>query len=259
MKNIEMDDNLDLVSIVIPVYNSEHYIKETINTVQMQTYSNWELVLVNDCSTDSSKKTIEECIKGDSRIKLINLQKNSGAAVARNTGIKYANGKYLAFLDADDLWKKDKLKIQLEFMNKNNYAFTFTGYEFANENGIGNGKIVNVPEKINYRQALKNTTIWTSTVILNIEELGKELIKMPNLKRGQDTATWWKILKTGITAYGLNENLSLYRRSNNTLSSNKIKALKRTWNLYRNVEYLNIFYSSYNFCWYCFNAVRRRI
>ena len=163
-------------------------------------------------------------------------------------------------MDADDLWNKDKLKRQVEFMKNNNCVFSFTGYEFANEDGIGNGKIVTVPFKINYKQALKNTTIWTSTVMFDIKKLGgRELIKMPNVRRGQDTATWWKVLKTGIDAYGLNETLSLYRRSNNTLSSNKIKALKRTWNLYRNVEKLSIFTSVYNFCWYCLNAVKRRV
>lgn len=254
MENIE-----ELVSIIVPVYNAEKFLRDTIKTVQEQTYKNWELLLVNDCSTDNSVNIIQEYSKEDKRIKLINLENNSGAAIARNTGIENANGKYVAFLDSDDLWHKEKLKKQINFMKENKYEFTFTGYEFADEEGNKLGKIVNVPQSINYKQALKNTTIFTSTVILDVQKLGKELIKMPNVRRGQDTATWWKILKTGITAYGLNENLSIYRRSANTLSSNKIKALKRTWNLYRNVEHLNLFYSLYNFCWYCFNAVRRRV
>ncbi len=249
----------ELVSIVVPVYNSEKFIKETINSIKQQTYENWELLLVNDCSTDNSEKIINEQKNKDSRIKLISLEKNSGAAISRNTGIKEAKGKYIAFIDSDDLWKKDKLEKQIKFMEENDYEFTFTSYEFADENGKGNGKIVNVPEKINYKQALKNTTIWTSTVIFNVDKLGKDLISMPNVRRGQDTATWWKVLKTGVYAYGLTENLSLYRRSNETLSSNKITALKRTWNLYRNVEKLPLFQSLYNFCWYCFNAVRRRV
>lgn len=249
----------ELVSIVVPVFNSEKFIKKTIQTVESQTYHNWELILVNDCSTDNSEQIIREYEKKDERIKLINLETNSGAAIARNTGMKNAKGKYIAFLDADDLWKKEKLEKQIKFMQENNYDFTFTGYEFADENGNNLGKIVNIPKKINYKQALKNTTIFTSTVIFNVNNLGKELISMPNVRRGQDTATWWKVLKTGVIAYGLNESLSLYRRSNNTLSSNKIKALKRTWNLYRNVENLPFLTSLYNFCWYCFNAVKRRI
>ena len=249
----------ELVSIVTPVYNSEKFISETIQTVKNQTYQNWELLLVNDYSTDNSENVIREYEKQDDRIKLINLEKNSGAAIARNTGIKKAKGKYIAFLDSDDLWDKQKLEKQVNFMKENNHEFTFTSYEFADESGKGNGKVVHVPLKINYKQALKNTTIWTSTVIFDVEKLGKDLISMPNVRRGQDTATWWKVLKTGIVAYGINESLSFYRRSNNTLSSNKIKALKRTWNLYRNVEKLSFFTSLYNFCWYCFNAVKRRI
>ena len=249
----------ELVSIVVPVYNSEKFIKETVETVKAQDYQNWELLLVNDCSTDNSKEEIKKYEKEDNRIRLIDLKENSGAAIARNTGMKEAQGKYIAFLDADDLWENTKLKKQIEFMQKDDYEFTYTGYEFADENGNKLGKVVKVPEKINYKQALKNTTIFTSTVMFNVDKLGKELISMPNVRRGQDTATWWKVLKTGIIAYGLQESLSMYRRSNNTLSSNKIKALKRTWNLYRNVENLSFFSSLYNFVWYCFNAVKRRI
>lgn len=248
-----------LVSIIVPVYNSEKFINDTIQTVKEQMYKNWELLLVNDCSTDNSENIIKKYVIEDNRIKLINLEKNSGAAIARNTGIESAKGKYIAFLDADDLWKNEKLEKQIKFMEENNYDFTFTGYEFADESGNKLDKIVNVPRQLNYKQALKNTTIFTSTVIFNADNLGKDLISMPNVRRGQDTATWWKVLKTGIIAYGLNETLSLYRRSSNTLSSNKMKALKRTWNLYRNVEKLPLFTSLYNFCWYCFNAVKRRV
>lgn len=249
----------DLVSIIVPVYKAEKFLKDTIQTVQDQTYSNWELIFINDCSPDNSVEIIENEIKKEQKIKLINLKENSGAAIARNTGIEEAKGKYIAFLDADDLWNKEKLEKQIKFMKEKDCAFSFTGYEFANENGKGNGKIVKVPETINYKQALKNTTIWTSTVIFDVQKLGKELIKMPKVKRGQDTATWWKVLKQIECAYGLNEVLSYYRRTNESLSANKIKALKRTWNLYRNVEHLNVFYSFYNFCWYVFNAIRRRI
>lgn len=250
-------DNEDLVSIIVPVYNAEEFINDTIKTVQDQTYKNWELIMIDDCSTDRSTEQILK-YKSD-KIKLIKLKKNSGAAICRNTGMKEAKGRYIAFLDADDLWKKEKLEVQLEFMKDKKCAFSFTGYEFADKDGVGNGKIVKVPEKINYKQALKNTTIWTSTVMFNMNKLKKEDIYMPDVKRGQDTATWWKVLKTGVEAYGLNKNLSIYRRSTGTLSSNKFKALKRTWDLYRNVERLNIFYSLYNFLWYCFNAARRRI
>lgn len=251
--------NDDLVSIIVPVYNAEKFIKDTIKTVLNQTYKNWELLLINDCSYDNSTNIIEDYRKNDKRIHLINLEKNSGAAIARNTGIDNAKGRYIAFLDADDLWNEKKLEKQLNFIKDNNYEFTYTSYEFADEQGNRNGKIVIVPKQINYKQALKNTTIFTSTVIFDVKELGKELIKMPDVKRGQDTATWWKILKTGIVAHGLQESLSVYRRSSNTLSSNKIKALRRTWNLYRKVEKMNVVKSIYYFIPYIFNAIKRRL
>lgn len=247
----------ELVSIIVPLYNASKFIDDTINTVLNQTYENWELLFINDCSTDDSIKIIKKY--KDNRIKIINNKENSGAAISRNVGIKASKGRYICFLDADDLWKEEKLQKQIDFMRKNNCAFSFTGYEFALENGIPNGKKVFVPNKINYKQALKNTTIWTSTVMLDMKKLDKDDIYMPNVRRGQDTATWWKILKKVDYAYGLNDILSFYRRTNTSLSSNKITALKRTWNLYRNIEHLNIVYSIYNFIFYVFNAIRRRI
>lgn len=253
-----MKENSDLVSIIIPVYNSEKFIKETIKTVQNQTYKNWELILVNDCSTDNSKKIIEEEIKKDNKIKLINLKENSGVAIARNTGIDNAKGKYIAFLDSDDLWNEEKLKKQIDFMKEKQCNFSFTGYEFADKNGKGNGNIVRVPEKINYKKALKNTIIWTSTVVFYISNLSKEDIYMPNVK-SEDTATWWKVLKNIEYAYGLDQNLSLYRRTKGTLSSNKFEAIKRIWNLYRKVEDFNIVYSMYNFIFYMINTIKKRL
>ena len=247
----------DLISIIVPVYNAEKFIDETINTVLDQTYTNWELLLVNDCSTDNSVDIIKKF--KDKRIKLINNKVNSKAAISRNNGIKKAKGKYICFLDADDKWDKQKLVKQINFMKEKDCAFSFTSYEFADEKCIPNGKKVIVPETINYKQALKNTTIWTSTVMFDMNKLSKEDIYMPNVARGQDTATWWKVLKKVNYAYGLKDVLSFYRRSEGTLSSNKFEAIKRTWNLYRNVEHLNIFSSSYNFIWYCFNAVKRRV
>ncbi len=247
----------DLVSIIIPVYNAEKFIEETIQTVLDQTYLNWELILVNDCSTDKSVKKIKKFLD-DPRIKLINNKINSKAAVSRNNGIKAANGRYICFIDADDKWNKYKISKQVRFMKHNKCSFSFTGYEFANEKCIPNGKKVFVPEKLSYNQALKNTTIWTSTVMFDMTKLTKEDIYMPNVK-SEDTACWWSILKKVDYAYGLNEILSYYRRSEGTLSSNKFEAIKRIWNLYRNVEHLNIFKSIYCFFWYAFRAVIRRV
>lgn len=251
--------NDKLVSIIIPVYNASHFLEETINSIQEQTYSNWEAIFIDDCSSDNSYDIIKQYQKNDKRIKVIKNKINNGVAISRNNGIDYAKGEYLCFLDADDKWHPKKLEKQINFMQELNCEFSFTGYQFANEKCTPNGKIVLVPNKINYKQALKNTTIWTSTVMFDMGKLTKDDIYMPNIKRGQDTATWWKVLKKIEYAYGLNEVLSYYRRTNNSLSANKLTALKRTWNLYRNVENLNILSSFYNFCWYCFNAVRRRV
>ena len=163
----------------------------------------------------------------------------------------------MAFLDADDLWSSDKLEKQLAFMEEEQAAFGFTGYEFADENGRGTGKVVKVPETLVYKQALQNTTIFTSTVIFDTEKIKKENLEMPIIK-SEDTALWFRVLRTGITAYGLNENLVRYRRVSGSLSSNKLEALRRIWNLYRN-EGMGILSSAWHFCFWAVRAVRRRM
>ncbi|MBO4902144.1 MAG: glycosyltransferase family 2 protein [Lachnospiraceae bacterium] len=251
-----------MVSIVIPVYNASAYIADTILSVKSQTYTDWELLLVDDGSTDNSLSIMQELAadlnKEKERVHIIELGGNSKAAKARNAGIKAAAGRYLAFLDADDLWDPEKLKKQVAMMRENDCAFSFTGYEFADEDGIGVQKIVHVPQKINYRRAVKNTTIFTSTVMFDLTKLSKEEVEMPDVP-SEDTATWWKVLKIVPYAYGLDEDLTLYRRSGATLSSNKIEAVKRTWNLYRNVEHFGPVKSAYCFCCYLIHAIIRRM
>lgn len=248
-----------LVSIVVPVYNAEKFLADTIGSVQTQTYDNWELLLVDDCSSDKSVGIIEKYQKDDKRIKLISMKHNSGAALSRNAGIDKATGQYLAFLDADDLWAKNKLETQIAFMQKNDYAFTYTDYEFADESGISTGKRVVVPSSITYRKALKNHIIWTSTVIVDLMKVSKDIASMPDVRRGQDAATWWKILRHVGSAYGINEVLSFYRRTTASLSANKLKAMKRTWYLFTKVEKLGLVKSAYNFMWYGYNAVKKRV
>lgn len=245
-----------LVSIIIPVFNGEKVILETINSIWQQTYKNWEAIIVDDVSTDGTRELLKK-VKSR-KIRVIKLRKNGGAAKARNRGIKEAKGDFICFLDADDLWHPEKLEKQVAFMKDREAAFSFTGYEFADENGVGNGKVVHVPETITYKQALKNTTIWTSTVMFDMRKLGKSEIYMPDVK-SEDTATWWNVLKVVERADGLDEILSFYRRGGKTLSSNKLVAIGRIWNLYRNYEKLNLLDSSANFVWYAVNAVRRRV
>ncbi len=254
--------NEDLVSIVIPVYNASRFISDTILSVKSQTYTNWELIAVDDGSTDNSLSIMqtlaEELNTERERFRIFELGGNQKAAKARNRGASEAKGRYLAFLDADDLWDPAKLEKQVAMMRDLDCAFSFTGYEFADEDGIGVQKIVHVPEKINYRKAVKNTTIFTSTVMFDLTKLSKEDIEMPDVP-SEDTATWWKVLKKIPYAYGLDEDLTLYRRGGATLSSNKREAVRRTWNLYRNVEHFGIVRSAWCFCWYLFHAVMRRI
>ncbi len=245
------------VSVIVPVYNAQDYIADTIRSVTGQSYSDLELILVDDSSVDGSVSIIREYLCDD-RIKLISNDDRKGAAGARNTGIAYATGRYVAFLDSDDLWAADKLAVQIAFMKEKDAAFSFTGYEFADERGKGTGKIVRVPGTITYHEALQNTTIFTSTVMFDMEKLDRKDIMMPYVK-SEDTATWWRLLRCGTKAYGLDKSLTLYRRAGVSLSSNKIEAIRRIWNLYRNVEHLNIIYSAYCFCGWAYRAVARRV
>lgn len=250
----------DLISIIVPVYNVEKYIRETMDCVRAQTYENWELLLVEDCGTDKTVEVIEQYLqeKADGRIRLIRQASNMGAAKSRNRGLAEAQGRYIAYLDADDLWVPEKLEKELRFMQEKGVAFAFTGYEFADADGVGTGKIVRVPETLNYKQALSNTTIFTTTVMFDTEKISKDLLEMPIIK-SEDTALWYKVLRNGYTAYGLDENLVKYRRVGKSLSSNKLEALRRIWNLYRKAEGLSVMRSAYHFCFWAVNAVRRRV
>ena len=250
----------ELISIIVPVYNAENFIQETIDCVLAQTYPDWELLLVEDCGSDRSVEVITQYVgeKQESRIRLIRQPSNQGAARARNRGLKEAKGRYIAYLDADDLWMPEKLELELAFLKEKDAAFVFTGYEFADENGRGMGKVVHVPETLSYRQALSNTTIFTTTVMFDTEKIPKEQLGMPEIK-SEDTALWWKVLRNGYTAYGLDENLALYRRPGRSLSSNKLEALRRIWNLYRKAEGMSVASSAWHFCFWAVRAVRRRV
>ena len=194
-----------LVSIITPVYNAEKFIRETIESVQNQTYTNWEMLLINDCSTDSSAEIIKEKAAEDSRIKYIELDKNSGAAITRNTGISKAQGRYIAFLDSDDIWKSDKLDKQLALIREKDIGFCFTSYRYVMQDGVPTNKVARAPEKIDYNGLLKNTIIGCSTVLIDREVMGD--FRMTNVRRGQDTATWLQLLKRTEYAYGIYEDL----------------------------------------------------
>lgn len=252
------DKNRDMVSIVIPVHNAEPYIAKTIRSILTQTVSNYEVLLVDDASTDGSLEKIR--LIQDKRLKVLKAHPEHavGAAAARNCGIEASEGRYLAFLDADDLWHPKKLEKTLAYMKKRDAAFVFTGYEFGDQNGRGIGKIVHVPEVLDYEHALSRTVIFTSTVLFDLTKIDKELIRMPQVK-SEDTATWWKILRAGYLAYGLDENLTIYRRAGKSLSSNKLEAVRRIWNLYRLQEDMSFLKRLRCFVGWAVGAVYRRL
>ncbi len=248
-----------MVSIVVPVYNAANYIEKTIEMVCRQTYKDWELILVDDASRDESAQVIENYIKNQGkRIRLIRKKVNQGAAEARNTGIDASSGRYIAFLDADDVWNPEKLEKQVAYMERTGAAFCFHAYEFGDENANPTGKIVHVPEKLKYKQALSRTIIFTTTVMFDTEKIDMEIIHMPNVP-SEDTATWWRILKSGFVAYGLDENLAIYRRPPKSLSSNKFQAIGRIWFLYRNICGLSVAESLFYFGGWAVRATLRRL
>lgn len=263
---VSSTENEELVSIIIPVHNAENFIRDTIDCVRAQTLRNWELLLIEDGSTDHTMDVmtayLDDLKDGRIRVKQRRIsspeEKTFGAARARNLGISLAKGRYIAYLDADDRWRADKLEKELAFLREKEAGFVFTGYEFGDENAEGTGKVVHVPETLNYRQALANTTIFTSTVMLDTEKIEKALIEMPYIK-SEDTASWWKILKTGVTACGLDENLVIYRRAGKSLSSNKVEALRRIWNLYRKAAGLSVWASICHFVPWAYRAIKRRV
>lgn len=223
-----------LVSIITPSYKSAKFISQTIESVLAQTYQNWEMIIVDDFSNDNSNEIIEGYIKENSRISLIKLEKNSGPAVARNRAIEEAKGRYVAFLDADDLWLPQKLEKQLTFMYENDVAFTYSSYETMSENGVRIKKGMYTPLKITYKDLLKSNHIGCLTAIYDVEKVGK--VFMPQINKRQDYGLWLKILRKTGFAYGLKEPLAVYRIVSNSVSSNKFKLLKYHYRLFTEFE-----------------------
>ncbi|MBR3734445.1 MAG: glycosyltransferase family 2 protein [Lachnospiraceae bacterium] len=246
------------VSIVMPVHNAEAVLEETVRSVLEQSFGDYELIMVEDNSSDGSLRLMRRLAEEDKRIRVLVNDGEHGAALARNLGIKAAAGRYLTYLDADDIWRKDKLKKTLRFMKERGASFVFTAYEFGDENAKGTGRVVHVPPVLDYAHALTRTIIFTSTVMLDLEKLGKKKVLMPPVP-SEDTASWWRILRSGTDAYGLDENLVIYRRAGKSLSSNKMVAVKRIWYLYRKQARLSIPRSMLCMFGWGWRALARRI
>ncbi len=252
-----MEENKPLISVITPAYNAERFIGEAIESVQKQTYANWEMVIVDDCSTDGTVRIVEEYRKKDPRIKLYRLEKNSGSAVARNTAMEHAKGRYIAFLDSDDRWLPEKLEKQLRFMQEKDIAFSFTTYVRMLEDGTRTRALSNTPEVVGYDDLMKRCVIGCLTVMLDRDKIGH--LKMVNIRTRQDYVYWLTITKKGFLAYGLPEVLAEYRLVDNSISSNKWKAAKRNWYVFRKIEKQSLLKSIWYFAHYAILSIRDMI
>ena len=249
--------SMDMVSIIIPAYNSARHISGTIESVLAQTYQDWEMLIVDDGSSDHTVPIVREYARQDPRIRLIPLYQHMGAAESRNTAIRTARGRYIAFLDSDDLWHPEKLQRQLNFMKRHNYAFSFTSYQRIKGKKPRMLNVIKAPHHVDYRRYLKNTIIGTLTVIIDRHKTGS--FEMPNIRSSHDMALWCDILKRGFIAYGLSETLAYYRIMPGSNTAQKFRAAKDVWSVYRNIEKMRLLPSIWNFLFYAFNATRKRI
>ena len=250
--------NNNLVSIIIPVYNSSKYIEETIKSINVQTYTNYEAIFIDDCSVDNSVHIIEKYKQINPKIKLIKLKRHLGVSRARNIGIRRAKGRYLTFLDSDDIWINNKLEEQIKYIQKNNVEFIYSSFRYINDNGTKVSKKINVKPKLSYKEALLDTRILTTTTMIDLNKIPKRYCYMPDIMN-EDVAVWWRILKKGYIAYAQNNVLAYYRKSKNSRSSRKIITIFYRWKLYRKIEKLSLVKSIYCFVNYLSNAIIKRI
>ncbi|WP_289127823.1 glycosyltransferase family 2 protein [uncultured Clostridium sp.] len=234
----------DLISIITPTYNCGKFIGETIESVINQTYENWEMIIVDDCSKDNTKDIVNKYAQNDDRIKYHILETNSGAAIARTRAMELARGDYMAFLDSDDLWVEDKLEKQLKFMKENNFNFVCTEYEQIDEQSNPLGKIIKVRDKANYNRVLLDCPVGNSTVMYNVKAMGK--FEVPNIRKRNDDALWLQMLKKEEYIHGMKETLMKYRIRENSISSNKLDLVKYHWYLYREIENLSVIRSVFH-------------
>ena len=250
---------LDKVSVITPTWNSERYIRDTIKSVQAQTYENWEMVIVDDCSSDSTVSILEEAAAADPRIIVMRQERNQGAGAARTRAMRASTGRYIAYLDADDIWKPDKLEKQVSFMKETGCGFSCASYEVIDDQGTPLNKQIHMLPKVDYVGFLTNNLLQTVGIMVDTQKVDKKYLVMPDMRRRQDAATWLQILKAGHVCYGIDEVLAEYRRAENSLSSNKFLAVKGVWSLYRDVEKLSLPFSCYCFARYAALAVWKRL
>lgn len=247
----------DMVSVIMPAYNSEGCITAAVKSVLEQTFTNLELIICDDASKDGTLKTVKSAATGDSRVIIIENESNSGVAKTRNNAMKKASGRFIAFLDSDDLWKRDKLEKQLDFMKKSGCALCYASYGLINENGepLKKGQ-AGIRETADYKSLLKNNFIGMLTVVAD-RSLTGDIVFSRN--RHEDLILWLALAKKGLSMKGMNQSLALYRVSGNSLSGNKLKAAAWRWRVYRESEKLNFTKSIWYMLFYIVNSILKRM
>ena len=245
-----------LISIIMPSYNSQIFIEKSILAILNQTYTNWELLITDDCSNDATYEIIRRYELIDKRIKVFRLNRNLGAGMARNHSIMNSNGQFIAFCDSDDKWDSIKLEKQIHFMIENDISFSYSDYSLINENDelIGERKS---PLKVNYNDMLLNNYIGCLTAVYDVRKLGK--IYMKDIKNRQDWLLWLEILKKTDYAYNVGEPIAYYRERGDSISANKFKMIKYNWRIYREYEGFSFINSSFYIIRYLFMYLKKVI
>ncbi|MFO8088286.1 MAG: glycosyltransferase family 2 protein [Desulfatiglandaceae bacterium] len=246
-----------VVSVITPVYNSENFVSDAIKSVLEQNFTDWEMIIVDDCSTDNSVEVCMGFAGQDSRIRVMELDKHSGPAVARNAAIRVAAGRYIAFLDSDDFWHRNKLDLQLELFKRTGAPLAYSAYEKIDEKKRNKNRIISVPESIDYYGLLNATVIATVTAVYDTARVGK--VMMPDILKRQDYALWLKILRIGGKAYAVSKPLACLRKRSGSVSSNKLSAMRYTWMVYRRIEKLSVGRSIYHFFNYAVRALIKNL
>lgn len=244
-----------LVSIVMPARNAERFIGHALRSVLEQTHARWELLVVDDASTDGTVEQVESAAAGEPRIRLIRLDRRVGPGPARNIALAEARGEYLAFLDSDDVWLPGKLERQLRFMREHDAAFCIHGYRMIDEHGRERGHAIRVPERVDYDLLLRHTIIAPVTVLLERGRVGP--LEMPDLPQHEDLVLWFRILKRGVVAHGMPDELARYRIVKTSASRDKLRSARRMWRVYRSVEGLSLHRAAWCYSHYAWNAWRK--
>ena len=248
-------DAQPLVSIVIPVFNVEETLAETMATVFSQTYTNWEVIFVDDCSTDGSFELCQKFVNEDKRITLYQMKENAGPGAARKLGCSKAKGEFIAFLDADDLWVAEKLEKQIRFMMQNQVDFLCSDYEQIDGQGKPLNRKISCKEKASYRDVLLFNPVGCSTVVISTNLLRQ--VELTEIRKNNDFSLWLRLLKITKYIYGLQETLVFYRVWPKSISYNKVKKIKYHWWVFREYEHFSVLTSILLVGWWCAIKVLR--